>query len=183
MSDTARDIQLIETVSTDGLDDLYSQSENLVESSDNRMILTVAEASAHLKMPISTLYRRIKAKKFETVRGSDGSVRIVLPTENTAENHVITAFEMVENHNDSIEVPDSKSFKNENHPQKTFQNPDLAALLELVAEKDRKLEAATYRLGYLESQLEGKDRVIKLLTDSQHKPSWWQRFKTFFVKS
>jgi hypothetical protein len=182
MNDTARDIQTVEAVSTEGMDDLYSQTENSVEPSDNRMVLTVAEASSRLGVPLSTLYRRIKAKKYETIQGEDGAVRIVLQAENSSENQVVTAFELIENQTESITTPDSRFSKDENHSRQTFQNPDMAALLELVAEKDRKLEAATYRLGYLESQLEGKDREIKLLTDSQHKTSWWQRFKAFFVK-
>lgn len=47
----------------------------------------------------------------------------------------------------------------------------------------KELEAATYRIGYLESQLserqkdlESQREQIKLLTDSQHKTSWWARF-------
>ena len=55
---------------------------------------------------------------------------------------------------------------------------------------NRELQAATYRVGYLENQVSERENdiielntAVKLLTDSQHKPSWWQRFKAFFVKS
>jgi predicted RNase H-like nuclease (RuvC/YqgF family) len=62
---------------------------------------------------------------------------------------------------------------------------DRALLEELRSrnsELETKLQAASWRNGYLESKLEERDIQIKLLTDSQQKPSWWQRFKAFFVK-
>jgi hypothetical protein len=56
--------------------------------------------------------------------------------------------------------------------------------VEIVQELLRKVEALTYRNGYLEGQLVEKEeqiQSIKLLTDSllsnsQHKTKWWQRF-------
>ncbi len=45
----------------------------------------------------------------------------------------------------------------------------------------KELEGATYRIGYLEAQLAERDVQIKLLTDSQHKPSQWARFKKWFL--
>lgn len=47
----------------------------------------------------------------------------------------------------------------------------------LVRDLQAKLEAASYRIGYLEAQLETERQQIKLLTDSQHKSGWWTRFK------
>lgn len=49
--------------------------------------------------------------------------------------------------------------------------------VEIVQELLAKVEALTYRNGYLEAQLAEKDVHIKLLTDSQHKnPGWWHQF-------
>jgi len=61
------------------------------------------------------------------------------------------------------------------------QVSDLDKLLTLIQEKDRQLQAATFRNGYLEAQLEGKEREIKLLTDSQHKPGFWHGFWSWFT--
>lgn len=47
----------------------------------------------------------------------------------------------------------------------------------LVRDLQAKLEAASYRIGYLEAQLETERQQVKLLTDSQHKPGWWAQFK------
>jgi hypothetical protein len=58
-----------------------------------------------------------------------------------------------------------------------------------VDEKDAKIEAlmkelqgATYRNGYLESQLETTKDQIKLLTDgNRSKKSWWAKFSSWFI--
>lgn len=186
MTDTARDFQQPEPTDTEGLDDLFQSYENQNEADDSQviltdasLILTVSEASLHLGMPVSTLYRRIRAGKFETTTGDDGAMRIILPGDNHDENHVIIASPPDENEKPEVILDDSHD---ENHP-----SSDLDRLLELIAEKDRKLEAATYRVGFLESQLserlrdiEERDASIKLLTDSQHnKTSWWSRFKAW----
>ena len=47
----------------------------------------------------------------------------------------------------------------------------------------KELQGATWRNGYLESQAETKDLQIRLLTDSQHKPSWWTRLASWFSKA
>lgn len=60
--------------------------------------------------------------------------------------------------------------------------------VEIVQELLKKVEALTYRNGYLESQVAERDRQIeshenqiKLLTDSQHKRGWWTRFSSWFM--
>ena len=52
---------------------------------------------------------------------------------------------------------------------------------QLVRELLAKVEALTYRNGYLEAQLESERNQVKLLTDSQHKPKWWHRFRSWFA--
>ena len=53
---------------------------------------------------------------------------------------------------------------------------------ENVALKNQ-LQGAAYRNGYLEAQLEAERHQVKLLTDSQHQPSWWTKFKSWFMGS
>jgi hypothetical protein len=43
------------------------------------------------------------------------------------------------------------------------------------------LQAATWRNGYLESQVKNQEAQIKLLTDSQHKQGWWPRLKSWLT--
>lgn len=58
---------------------------------------------------------------------------------------------------------------------------DLLVMVELLKQKDHELEGASYRIGYLEAQLEAERQQVKLLTDSLHKPSWWSKFKSWFL--
>ena len=51
---------------------------------------------------------------------------------------------------------------------------------EQIKSLQQKLESATYRIGYLQHHVESQDLQIKLLTDSQHKPGRWQRFRSWF---
>ncbi len=85
--------------------------------------------------------------------------------------------------------------KNQDHPGSTVdleatalpeQNAptfETDRLWELLKEKDAKIEALIMRTGYLQAQMETKEEQIKLLTDSQHKPSWWRRVKEFVFKT
>lgn len=73
-------------------------------------------------------------------------------------------------------------------PAAPVRDPSETMLLQLVQDMQNKLDsanhqlqAATYRNGYLESQLESKELQIKLLTDSQPKRTGWSRFWSWFT--
>jgi len=70
-------------------------------------------------------------------------------------------------------------------PQDSIELVQLRTKVELMTDElkelKQQLQGASYRNGYLEAQLEGRDRDIKLLTDSQHKSGWWARFASWFV--
>lgn len=51
---------------------------------------------------------------------------------------------------------------------------------QIMRELLAKMEALTYRNGYLEAQLENQREQIKLLTDSQYKPGWWTKLAHWF---
>lgn len=193
MNATARDF-FSQPADTNGLDDIFdvdSHSDSQSGLGENHLILTVAEASSHMKIPLSTMYRRVRAGKFKTVNGEDGTVRIILPLNSQSENHVILTDSHSENQNSEVIIADSHcenqngeviltDSHNENEV-KSMGHHDLSELIGLLNDRDHKLEAASYRIGYLESQLEERDRAIKLLTDSQHKPSAWTKFKSWFM--
>lgn len=74
-------------------------------------------------------------------------------------------------------------------PGSVQESPEsLSRLVDLVEKQAAKLEAAAGQIGYLQAQLESQSRLleakeaeIKLLTDSQHKASWWLRFSSWFL--
>jgi len=68
-----------------------------------------------------------------------------------------------------VEIPEGIPAQNQGVP------------VEIVQELLRKVEALTYRNGYLEAQLSEKEVHIKLLTDSQHKKTWWSKVRCWFT--
>lgn len=66
-------------------------------------------------------------------------------------------------------------------PGTTEPSSELQALIAVLENKDRELQAAAFRNGYLEAQLAERDQQIKLLTDSQHKSGGWARFRKWLL--
>ena len=64
-------------------------------------------------------------------------------------------------------------------PEQNAPPPETTRLWELLKEKDTKIEALVMRTGYLQAQLEASQQTIKLLEDSQYKPGWWPRLKSW----
>jgi hypothetical protein len=74
------------------------------------------------------------------------------------------------------------------HPPQPSRGTEADKLLHMVQDLQTKLDAAnqqlqaaSFRNGYLESQLDSHREQIKLLTDSQHNSSpWWRRITSWF---
>ena len=175
MSDTARDdYQTVESVAIEGLEDLFvsngtdeTRIETIEIPSETVEYLTVSQLVRRLKIPRSTLYRHIQAGKYKTEKGTDGKLLVSLrqgenPTP-SPETEWESDIETVETVQIPIQTVDETKHANVN-----------------VDELLRKLEGATYRIGYLEAQLEAERQQVKLLMDSQHKGSWWAGFKKWF---
>ncbi|MGH2505921.1 MAG: helix-turn-helix domain-containing protein [Ktedonobacteraceae bacterium] len=180
MNDTARDYQTIEPAAIDGLEDLFGRSETLshgqipaetveipAETNEIPQCLTVSELVKRSGIPRSTVYRHVRSGKYETVRGPDGKLRIPL-----RKNEIpVLSHEILD---DTLtDTVSHDEILAETRNGTTAANVDVADLL-------RKLEGATYRIGYLEAQLEAERSQVKLLTDSLHKPSRWAQFKKWF---
>lgn len=130
MTKPAPNYQTIEATSTEGLQDLFAvqevqtsahdsqpqSHESQCESVETHLILTAAEASAYLRIPVSTIYRRIKAGKFKTLEGQDGAVRIVLANKIVHENHSVPTNAESENHIVDLILSDSQWENRENQP-------------------------------------------------------------------
>jgi hypothetical protein len=200
MSDTARDYQTDSPVSIEGLEQIFAPMPHENPSGTDGILMgtdetaaclsetlrgyTVSEIVNLLGLPRSTVYRQINNGKFHTEKGLDGKLRIllrqseipVLSTE-TLCNLAEIPFETVETVPFSREkTPETGEIPCEKPETNNSSKVDIAELL-------RKLEAATYRIGYLESKLEDRDEKIKLLTDSQHKGGWWAKFSSWFFKA
>lgn len=191
MNDTAHSYQSPDTATTDGMDDLFDVESGLdIVSPDLKpgpdMISpgswwTLAEAVTQLSVNEKTLRRWIKQGKVNAVKvqGARGEEWRIEPGQ---------ARTSTDQHKPGLDIfsPDiTITGQTEPIDIETEQFIQLRVRLEIFERENQELKAqlqgATYRNGYLEARLEGKEQEIKLLTDSQHqKPSLWQRIKEIF---
>ena len=182
MSDTARDYQSIQPASTEGLDDFFADATQCeaidlqCEAVATQCEYTIFEASQVLKVSPSTVYRRVKAGKYSTVTDSGGALKVIVPRNASQFQTDATRCEAVDLH--------CETDATQREATATTDNELAKALIEM----SHKLTHATYRNGWLESKLEElqkdieqRDQHIKLLTDSQHKPKWWHRIRSWFA--
>lgn len=203
MTDTARNIEHLDPASTDGLADLFTSSNKQsqdsfdsqvisldpVEASSDSLdrVVSVQEASRHLGISPRTVLRRLskgtlKGYKTEGTFGIEWRVSLDSldkQSQDSSDSQVIS-LGTVEASSDSQDTAEDSLI---------LELRDQIAVLreELNRERteaQRQLQAAVFRNGYLEAQLENKDSEIKLLTDSQQQTTatLWQRFKQMFEK-
>lgn len=163
-------------------------------------LVTMAEASRRLKMPYPTLRRHVLSGKIPSAPGSDGKPLVKLLSN-----------EQSPTANEQSKGPTEQSTnKVEQSPAASEYSATIQRLFEqMEAERsysrtlNEKLEAATYRNGYLEAQLSGAQEQLKLLPDLSAKAtrtenledkianleseleaakrSWWARFGAWFM--
>ena len=203
MTDTARNIEHLDPASTDGMADLFVSCDSLdrksLDSQDSSLVsveapsdsldkaVSVQEAARHLGISPRTVLRRLNKGTLagHKIAGTFGvEWRVTLDTfdRSSQDNHDSqdVSFVSVEASSDSLD---------KSHDSLVLELREQISMLreELNRERidaQRQLQAAVFRNGYLEAQLENKDTEIKLLTDSQQqtKATWWQRFKQMFGK-
>ncbi len=175
MSDTARDYQTAVQASIEGLEDLLeimpTDDDNLatdadivVSDADTREWCTAVMAASSLNKSERTIQRYAKSGKLRSKTDQAGRLLICLAT--SADN-LTTGVDSV------AKVGD----RNANVPT----NANTERLWDLLKEKDAKIEALIMRDGYMQAQYEALQQELKLLTDSQHKTGWWQRFCSWFI--
>jgi len=183
MSDTARDYQTIDQITTEGLEDLFVEVSEVqlhtvadaVAPQLNAVArnCTVKEASELLGVPTSTIYRRVKAGKYRIVGSDENGAQLI-----EVQLHAVA--DAVASQQNATASPQN-AVAPQLHAVAAQSDTDKADLsISALLEMSNKLEAANYRIGWLESQLRERDNDIeelKLLTDSQHKAGWWHRFK------
>lgn len=197
MSDTARETnhyQTIEPVATEGLDDLFQ--EGLLEASSETVEgvllgpqgIPVEVAAQHLGMSTSGILKRLRKGslagfKVPSKRGEKWLVSYEsLPQgvlDSTKDSSVVAegVFDRAE---DSSEA--ALRLTKESSCESSLDQALLDDLKQRNNDLEAKLQAATWRNGYLESKLEERDNQVRLLTDRQHKPGWWAKFSSWFFK-
>lgn len=151
---------------------------------------TTEEAAKHLGVSQRTIFKRLKDGSLKGVRVK-GKFRQEWRIEPLYAP--LTVLEVVQEGDGSILNTDDKTLDPQEEtpgeakcvPKQSSGTPsyltELDRMLAVIQEKDRLLQAATFRNGYLEAQLEHREREIKLLTDNQHKRGRWVRFWSWFT--
>lgn len=187
MSQALQNYQPSDSTSTEGLDQFFAtasqcesdatQCEAGATQCESDATHTILEASQILKVSPSTIYRRIKAGKYATFTELDGTLKVIMPRTASQFFADATTCEAV--------ATQCESDATQCEAVATADNELAKALLDMA----HQLQHATYRNGWLESKLEElqkdieqRDQAIKLLTDSQHKTTWWHRFKSWCAR-
>ena len=198
MSDTARDYQIVDAATTDGMDELFEKPVKRPDDapvaedrSDNRsdnspvtdIYWTPQEAASYFRVSVRTIRRRLAEGTLagRKVIGSNGPEWQIDPVADS----------------DNISVKSDRSDSRDNCSDKSPVNVtahDTDAISDrlfdylrekddLLLSKEKDLQAASATIGYLRAQIEAQEQQLKLLTDSQYKAGWWTRFSTWFFRS
>lgn len=188
MSDPAREIETTLPVSLEGLDQIFDTPPCSVQGIDQGTLIAFANSDEHgaheticnpdhwtlqtaadqLGLSVATIRRRLSKCQLQgyKVQGVNGPEWRVIPPAQTA----------------TVEQGDPDQLSE--HPDQ----PVISALLTRLSDVESQLkqaqtelQGANWRNGYLESQLENHREQIKFLTDSQHKPKWWHRIRSWFA--
>jgi hypothetical protein len=187
MSDTARDFITQLAANTEGLEDLFDAevAEDLAvagpwvaDGQPEGHVVTLSEAAEMLGITRRSALRLVQEAKVDGAKDGHGqwlvktaSIQNRMRAKNLNASHVQhVAVEVDEGHG------------------RGWPGGQSEGQLEIMKDLLCKVEALTYRNGYLESQLaerisdvEQQREQIKLLTDSQHKTGLWTRFCCWLV--
>ncbi len=188
MSEPARDLIPLETASTEGLEDLFeplttpgqaSTDQGLATPNQPMTGLSIEEAAKALSVTPRTVLRRLQKGalagfKIDGQFGPEWRVATSEPLTTPGQastDQGLTTPDQPNTHDSSSELV----------AELRQQITELKTELDRkVFEAQREIQAAAFRNGYLESQLEIEREQVKLLTDSQHKTGRWQRFRSWF---
>jgi len=156
----------VDRTTVDGLDRLLEESVD-TENTDPGQVAaddwSLEEAADYLGLSIKTIRRRLRDGKLDGYKiiglnGPEWRIRqICLDNDQGQTRTWSTKTSMVQS----------------NHAPTT----DVTLVRDLIS----KVEALTYRNGYLESQLAERNQQIKLLTNNQCKGGWWRRAWRWFT--
>lgn len=183
MTEAARDLNVLPATTTEGLEDFFDvevaegqsmAGQPVAEGQPEGQTVTIAEAAEILGITRRSALRLVQEGKLAGAKDGQGqwlvktaSIQTRLHAKNLTSSQIQpVAVELAEGHGQGWPAGQDQGQQ------------------EIMKELLAKLEVLTYRNGYLESQLRERendlaerDQQIKLLTDSQHKPGWWSRFK------
>lgn len=162
-----------EHLTVEGFEEIFVESEAVAQPSHRphdtvSRGLSFKEACEHFGLKATALRTRIKSGEVsaEKIEGANGPEWRIYPAQPSRTHHET----VIQPLRDPIESV------------KLFEM--MQDLQSKLAASNQQLQAANFRNGYLEAQLESSREHVKLLTDSQRNSgSWWGRLKSFFKGS
>jgi hypothetical protein len=186
-------------VSLNGLDEVFDVDTKVIDHGDqaNSTVpfrtasgLNIREASQHYGLAIPTIRLKIKTGDIPAIKvnGPKGPEWRVFPDGAPEKPEQIDI--NLSSSNDQGGISDTEAFY---EPDRSIAegfhqaNINVASLIKANQEMTAKLEAAVYRNGYLEAQIENERQQVKLLTDRLHTPlplpvdlTLWAKFCSWF---
>lgn len=201
MTEPARNYQTSHAT-TEGLDDFFEAAESTVQDTVQDEItsvqdtvqreMTVLEAAELLNIDRRSVVRLLNWKKLsgrKDARGRWSIDRTSVLERSALQDTVPNDVQDIVSQNDcdvldvsaspSPDVQDSVLQVSTEQPG--VWEPATNQSATLIRELQTKLEGASFRIGYLEAQLEAERHQVKLLMDSQHNRGAWSRFWTWFI--
>lgn len=203
MSDTARDYQPEDTASTDGLDDLFSQTLEVLQEGFGGVqeglqeggleAVSLAKAARLLGVHRRYALDLIHKGKLTAFKNPKGQWQVPLDAieqrnETTQPDDQEDLLEVVDEvlegsleglQEGLLEAPPPT----DPDQLSAFKDRLILDLQSKLNEKDTQLQSATYRIGWLESQVQEREtdiQELKLLVDHQSNSNWWAQFKAWF---
>lgn len=183
MTEAARDLNVLPATTTEGLEDFFDvelaegqavAGPPVADGQPEGQTVTIAETAEILGITRRSALRLVQEGKLAGAK--DGQGQWLVKTDSIQTRLQAKSLTSSQAEPVAVEV-------DEGHGQGWTGGQDQGQQ-EILKELLAKLEVLTYRNGYLESQLRERendlserDQQIRLLTDSQHKPGWWARFK------
>lgn len=186
MDNLAQSYQPSEPASVEGLEQIFVEVAEVQDEGQGPtwpgQVVSVIEAAETLNITRRSVLRLIHEGKLDGAKDGHGQWLVKTASlENRLNAKTPQIIHLAGNCTEVAEGQDVASpqlAEGQDEGQGPARPPDQDQIMrELLA----KVEALTYRNGYLEAQLENQREQIKLLTDSQHKPSWWSKFATWFM--
>lgn len=203
MNDTARDLQQPDPAATDGLDDLFSQTLEVLQEGSGGVqeglqeggleVVSLAKAARLLGVHRRYALDLIHKGKLTAFKNPKGQWQV--PLDAIEQRNETT---QPDDQEDLLEVVDEvlegsleglqEGLQEAPPPTdpdqlSTFKDRLILDLQSKLNEKDTQLQSATYRIGWLESQVQEREtdiQELKLLVDHQSNSNWWAQFKAWF---
>ncbi|MBZ0187957.1 MAG: helix-turn-helix domain-containing protein [Candidatus Obscuribacterales bacterium] len=211
MNDTARDLPQTDPATTDGLDDLFVEGmdqaqDQAQDQAHDPQVVPIALAAELLGVHRRYALRLVHKEKISGYQDENGhwfieqkSITERLQQMGQAQEQAHLEIDQAQEQAQPEIMEAQGQAQVEARPE-ISQADDQAQEIEILdlssssdsfsqnllgtqefKELQSKIEALTWRNGYLEAQLEAERNQVKLLTDQLHKPNWWSRFTDWFL--